>query len=68
MNDRLLDAILPRMKELGISKNELSKRTGVSFNNIIYMTTGRNKNTRIGTIERVYDALGLDIKIVTKNE
>jgi transcriptional regulator with XRE-family HTH domain len=68
MNDRLIEAFIQRFREVGISMNELSRRTGLSLRNIIYIIRGQNTNTRIGTIQRLYDELGLDIQIIQKDE
>lgn len=52
--------------EKGISKYELCKRTGIDFHTIWKIENG--ENTRLFTLYKIADALGVDVKELFEQE
>lgn len=62
----IADALVERRNRIGMSIYRLVKISGVPFNTIKGIEKGEYCSLR--TLERITDALGLDIKVVEKKE
>lgn len=58
--------ILKRKEELGLSRYEIERRTGISYNQITYIERGGSTTTRI--LSKLFDVLGLEILVVKKED
>ena len=59
-------AIRQRKEELGMSKYELEKRTGITYNQLMNIERGKSTSTRL--LSKIFEALDLEISINVKNE
>lgn len=60
------EVIRQRKEELGLSRRELVRRTGISELQIINIERGQSTSTRL--LSKLFDALGLEISVKLKNE
>ena len=60
------EVIRQRKEELGLSRRELVRRTGISELQIINIERGQSTSTRL--LSKLFDALGLEISVMLKNE
>lgn len=58
------EAVKEKKKELGFSRYELERRSGVSYVQILNIERGESTTTRI--LEKLFDVLGLEIIIRDK--
>ena len=58
------EMIRQRKEELGLSRYELMRKTGISYNQLINIERGESVSTRL--LERLFKVLKLEIVITTK--
>lgn len=58
------EMIRQRKEELGLSRYELMRKTGISYNQLINIEKGESVSTRL--LERLFKVLKLEIVITTK--
>lgn len=62
---KILEAVTTRQKELGVSRAELSRMTGISYRMLVAFEDGANIS--IKNLDKIFMALSLDVEII-KNE
>lgn len=62
MEEKIINAMIERRKELNISYRGLQRLTGVDSTHLVRIERGEVLPS-IGTISKLYNALGLDIEI-----
>ena len=60
------EVIRQRKEELGLSRRELVRRTGISELQIINIERGQSTSTRL--LSKLFDALGLEIVVKAKKK
>jgi len=60
-NSKIADNIKKYRNKLGISQDKLSKLADVTYNTIIKIESGVNKNPTIETLSKVAKALGVGV-------
>ena len=60
------EVIRQRKEELGLSRRELVRRTGISELQIINIERGQSTSTRL--LSKLFDELGLEIVVKAKNK
>lgn len=60
------EVIRQRKEELGLSRRELVRRTGISELQIINIERGQSTSTRL--LSKLFDELGLEISVNVKSE
>lgn len=63
--NQISKTITERRRELGMSKNQLSVKTGISYSQIINIENGNSTSTRL--LDKLLDALGLELNITVKS-
>lgn len=58
------EAVKEKKKELGLSRYELERRSGISYNQIMNIERGESTTTRI--LDKLFDLLGLEVIIRDK--
>lgn len=58
--------IRQRKEELGLSRYELERRTGITYNQLMNIERGKSTSTRL--LSKIFEALDLEISINVKNE
>lgn len=58
------EAVKEKKKELGFSRYELERRSGISYNQIMNIERGESTTTRI--LDKLFDLLGLEVIIRDK--
>lgn len=66
MMDRIRDAFRSRVKEMGITRKELSAQAGYGNTVITDFISGRN-DMRMETLENFCELMGLELIVVRKN-
>jgi len=66
-SDAIGCAVKSRRLELGIDQKALSEISGVAVHTLSNMEAGRG-NPTVRTLARVLDAIGMDLRIVIKDE
>lgn len=64
--EMMADAVYHQRTRLGISQRELSERAHVSRHTIVNIEGGQTAGIRMSTIFKVFDALGLELRIFPK--
>lgn len=64
LNERITKAIVERREELGMSRYELAKRTGITYNRLMNIEKGDGMT--IKSVDILFDALGLEFIIRNK--
>lgn len=57
--------IRQRKEELGLSRYELEKRTGITYNQFMDIERGKSTSTRL--LSKIFEALDLEISINEKS-
>lgn len=60
----IADAIRKRKEELGLSRYELERRTGITYNQIMNIEKGKSTSTRL--LSKIFEELGLEISVNVK--
>lgn len=60
------EVIRQRKEELGLSRRELVRRTGISEVQIMNIEKGQSTSTRL--LSKIFDELGLEIKVKAKKK
>lgn len=60
------EKIKKHRKKLGISQDKLSKLADVTYNTIIKIESGANKNPTINTLTKIAKALGVSVDEMLK--
>lgn len=60
------EVIRQRKEELGLSRRELVRRTGISELQIINIERGQSTSTRL--LSKIFEELGLEISVNVKSE
>lgn len=60
------EIIRQRKEELGLSRRELVRRTGISEVQIINIERGQSTSTRL--LSKIFEELGLEISVNVKSE
>lgn len=63
----VIQSIIARRNELSISQRELARLTGMQQPAICRLERG-DRNITVGTLFKVVDALGMDLRVSTKDE
>lgn len=58
MNHQIINA---RKKQLGITNVQLAEMTGITLSTLEKITSGRNKNPTLDTLQAIADAIGCEI-------
>lgn len=58
--------IRQRKEELGLSRYELERRTGITYNQLLNIERGKSTSTRL--LSKILDALDLELSINAKSE
>lgn len=58
--------IRQRKEELGLSRYELERRTGITYNQLINIERGKSTSTRL--LSKIFDALDLELSINVKSK
>lgn len=58
--------IRQRKEELGLSRYELERRTGITYQQLINIEKGKSTSTRL--LSKLFDALDLELRIFDKNQ
>ena len=65
-NSRIADNIKKYRNKLGISQDKLSKLADVTYNTIIKIESGANKNPTIETLQKIAKALNVGVDDLLK--
>jgi transcriptional regulator with XRE-family HTH domain len=65
-NSKIADNIKKYRNKLGISQDKLSKLADVTYNTIIKIESGLNKNPTIETLSKITKALGVGVDNLIK--
>lgn len=60
------NVIRQRKEELGLSRYELERRTGITYNQLMNIERGKSTSTRL--LSKIFEALDLEISINVKNK
>lgn len=60
------EIIRQRAEELGLSRYELERRTGISYNQLMNIERGKSTSTRL--LSKLFEELGLEISVNVKSE
>lgn len=60
------NVIRQRAEELGLSRYELERRTGISYNQLMNIERGKSTSTRL--LSKIFEELGLEFSVNVKNE
>lgn len=60
------NVIRQRAEELGLSRYELERRTGISYNQLMNIERGKSTSTRL--LSKIFEELGLEISVNAKSE
>lgn len=60
------NVIRQRAEELGLSRYELERRTGISYNQLMNIERGKSTSTRL--LSKLFEELGLEISVNVKSE
>lgn len=60
------EIIRKRAGELGLSRYELERRTGISYNQLMNIERGKSTSTRL--LSKIFEALDLELSINAKSE
>lgn len=63
---RVGDAVYHHRTRLGFSQRELAERAGVSRHTVVNIEAGQTNGVRLGTLAKVFDALGLQVDVKPK--
>ena len=66
INSRIADNIKKYRNKLGISQDKLSKLADVTYNTIIKIESGANKNPTIETLQKIAKALNVGVDDLIK--
>lgn len=58
--------IRQRKEELGLSRYELERRTGITYNQLLNIERGKSTSTRL--LSKILDALDLELSINAKSK
>lgn len=58
--------IKQRAEELGLSRYELERRTGISYNQLMNIERGQSTSTRL--LSKLFEELGLEFVVKTKKK
>ena len=58
--------IRQRKEELGLSRYEIERRTGITYQQLINIEKGKSTSTRL--LSKLFDALDLELRIFDKNQ
>ena len=58
------NVIRQRAEELGLSRYELERRTGISYNQLMNIERGKSTSTRL--LSKIFDELGLEFSVNVK--
>ena len=60
------EVIRQRAEELGLSRYELERRTGISYNQLMNIERGKSTSTRL--LSKIFEELGLEFSVNAKSE
>lgn len=60
------EVIRQRAEELGLSRCELERRTGISYNQLMNIERGKSTSTRL--LSKIFEELGLEFSVNAKSE
>lgn len=60
------EVIRQRKEELGLSRYEIQRRTGITYVQLMNIEKGQSTTTRL--LSKLFDELGLEIKVKAKNK
>lgn len=63
---RMADAVYHHRTRLGFSQRELAERAGISRHTVVNIEAGQSDGVRLGTLAKVFDALGLQVDVRPK--
>lgn len=58
--------IRQRKEELGLSRYELERRTGITYQQLMNIEKGKSTSTRL--LSKLFDSLDLELRIFDKNQ
>lgn len=64
--ESMADAVYHQRTRLGLSQKELAERAHVSRHTIVNIESGRAAGIRMSTLFKVFDALGLEMRLFPK--
>jgi transposase len=65
---KLMTKVVDSVLASGLSYADIAKKTGVGHNTVRKWVAGDTKNGKLDTVMAVLNALGLDMKLVSKHE
>lgn len=64
--EEIISRINERISEVGITRRELSRQTGIT-EQMLYLITVKHQNVSLSTLAKICDALDLKIEITKTN-
>lgn len=62
----IADVIRKRKEELGLSRYELERRTGITYNQIMNIEKGKSTSTRL--LNKLFEVLELEVSVNVKSK